>query len=84
MRRHDVRTADASELELGLVFAAGHGGVDDELEVRVAVVEDVAVEGDVADLGVADRLAVFAVAGDGAVAPKLREAGVALERALDQ
>ena len=77
-----MRAADSGELELGLLFAAGHSGVDDELEVRVAVVQDVAVEGDVADLGVADRLAVFAVAGDCSFAPESREAGIALDRAL--
>jgi len=43
------------------------------LRSRVAVVEDVAVHGDVADLGVLDRLAVLGVTADRPVMPQRRK-----------
>jgi hypothetical protein len=48
------------------------------------VVEDVAVHGDVADLGVLDRLAVLGVTADRPVLPQRRKTRVAVEPAADQ
>src|SRR6185437_12302115 len=80
--RADAR--DAGEVELGGVLAAGGGGVDDDLEVGVAVGQDVAVHGDVADLGVLDRLAVLGVAADRPVVPQRGEPRAAGQPAADQ
>jgi hypothetical protein len=79
-----VGAGDAGEVEFCLVFAAGDGGVDDDLQVGVAVAEHVAVHGDVADIGVPDGLAVLAMGADRALAPQLREARVAVQGAGDQ
>jgi hypothetical protein len=75
---------DAGEVELCLVLAAGDSGVDDDLQVGVAVAEDVAIDGDIANIGMTDGLAVLGVPGNGAIAPQLREAGAAIQHASDQ
>jgi len=56
--------ADAGEVEFCLVLAAGDGGVDDDLQVGVAVAEHVAVYGDIPDTGMTDGLAVLGVPAD--------------------
>jgi len=52
---------DAGEVELSLVLAARRCGVDHYLQVGVAVVEDVAVHGDLTDVGMPDCLTVLGV-----------------------
>lgn len=79
-----VGARDEGEFAFACVFAARGGGVDDAFQVGVAVVEEVSVDGDVADAGMADGPAVLGVAADRTVVPELREARVSVQDAVDQ
>jgi hypothetical protein len=59
-------------------------GQGNDLEVRVAGMENVAIDGDLADRRVLDRLAVLGVIADRAGSPESCKVGVALDRAVQE
>ena len=75
---------DPGEFDFGGVFASGWGGHGDDLEVGVAGVKVVTVDGDLAYGGVLDRFAFLGVFANGAGTPELCEVGVAVDRASQQ
>jgi hypothetical protein len=74
----------AGEVQLALGFTAGHCGVDHDLQVGVTVVQDAAVHGDLADVGMPDGLAVLGMAAGRTLVPRPREARVAVDGGADQ
>ena len=76
--------SDTRKLDLVCVFASEWSRQRDDLKIGVAGGEDVAIDRDVADGRVLDRFAVLGMLADGAGAPELREASVAIDRAAQE